>query len=169
MIHLNINRASNKLSKFESFLSNLSHTIKIVALSENWLKDHNQALCNLYGYRSEHRFRPLREGGGVSLLIKDDIEYFTREDLSLQSSYAESLFIEIDKRFTGKNQDAIVGVVYRPPDTDVKVFNDYLSSLLSKSKAEKKLLYILGDYNINLLNTNSHAATQDFSDIMSSN
>ena len=60
-------------------------------------------------------------------------------------------------------------MIYRPPDTDIRVFNEYLTSLLLKARVEKKLLYILGDFNINLLNANSHGLTQDFLDIMYSN
>ena len=37
MIHMNIRSASENVSKFESYLSNVSHTFNIVALSENWL------------------------------------------------------------------------------------------------------------------------------------
>ena len=102
------------------------------------------------GYQPEHRYRPIKNGGGVSLLIKNDIEYYVREDMCIQNDNAESLFIEIDKSFIGKKQNAIVGVMYRPPDTDINVFNEYLDSILSKTKAEKKLLYILADFNINL-------------------
>ena len=169
LIHLNIRSAARNMSKFESYLSNLDHRFSIIALSENWLKDHNHSLYDMYGYQSEHRYRPLRGGGGVSLLVKSDIEYFVRNDLCLQNSSAESLFIEIDKSFIGKSQDAVVGVIYRPPDTDMTAFNDYLNSLLIKTKAEKKLLYILADFNINLLNADTHGATQDFLDIMYSN
>ena len=59
--------------------------------------------------------------------------------------------------------------MYRPPDTDIKAFNDHLSSIISKTQTEKKLLYILADFNINLLNADSHGATHDFLDIMYSN
>ena len=45
-------------------------------------------------------------------------------------------------------------------------FNEKLALILSKIKAEKKLLYLLGDYNINLLNSGSHSQTDEFLDIM---
>ena len=66
----------------------------------------------------------------------------------------------------GKSQDVIVGVLYRPPDTDINAFNDYLQTILIKTKAEKKFLYLLGDYNINLMNADTHNATQDFTELM---
>ena len=169
LIHVNVRSAAKNLSRFEAYLSNLCHTFNIIALSENWLNENNHSLYDMLGYQSEHRYRPNRGGGGVSLLIKNNIEYFVRPDLCLQTRYTESLFIEIDKSFVGKQQDVIIGVMYRPPDTDMKVFNENLGSILSKTKAEKKLLYILADFNINLLNADTHEATHDFLDIMYSN
>ena len=120
MIHFNIRSAPKNLDSAEMYLSNLDHTFSIIALSENWLKLHNKDLFNMDGYQSEHRIRPIKNGGGVSLLVKNNIEYFVREDMCLQNDNIESLFIEIDKSFIGKNQDAVVGILYRPPDTDIK-------------------------------------------------
>ena len=57
-------------------------------------------------------------------------------------------------------------MIYRPPDTDIREFNDYILQCLDQIKAEKKTAYLLGDYNINLLNVDTHAASQDLVDIM---
>ena len=43
-----------------------------------------------------------------------------------------------------------MGVIYRPPNTDIEIFNEYLESILDKVGHEKKLSYIMGDYNINI-------------------
>ena len=166
LLHTNIRSASRNLSKFESYLSNIDHEFSIIALSESWIKDHNKDLYHLEHYRSEHVYRPDRGGGGVSLFMRKNIEYFMREDLSINNRTIESMFIEVKKESIGKTQDAIVAVIYRPPDTDIRAFNDYLNSILSKLKAEKKLLYLLGDFNINLLNADTHQATQEFIDLM---
>ena len=48
---------------------------------------------------------------------------------------------------------------------NVEVYNEFLEVLtliLRKVNREKKLLYITGDYNINLLNINTHKGTSDF-------
>ena len=57
-------------------------------------------------------------------------------------------------------------LIYRPPDTDIKEFNDYILQCLTQIKAEKKIAYLLRDYNINLLNIDKHAASKDFADAM---
>ena len=135
-------------------------------MSETWLKVHNYENYNISGYRAEHNYRPNRAGGGVSLYIRDAIEYTTREDLRFSNNVIESLFIEIDKSVFNSKQKVIIAVVYRPPDTDIKYFNNQIEICLSKIKAEKKLAYISGDWNINLLNVERHQDSQDFVDTM---
>ena len=166
LIHTNIRSAPKNLKKFELYLSGLNFQFPIIALTESWLRDDNADKYGISGYTSEHNIRPNRRGGGVSLLIKDDIEYTIREDLCYQNGIMETLFIEIDKKQFKKNQNIIIGVIYRPPDTDINTFNIHIEQCLSKIKSEKKLAYISGDYNINLLNVDKHAASQEFIDIM---
>ena len=89
-----------------------------------------------------------------------------RDDLCLQNAILETLFIEIDKDQLLKKKNTIIGVIYRPPDTDIKEFNDHILRCLTQIKAEKKMAYSLGDYNINLLNTEKHVASQDFADVI---
>ena len=89
-----------------------------------------------------------------------------RDDLNYQNKIIESLFVEIEKEVLGKDKNVIVGVVYRPPDTDIKLFNECFTEILSVVKAENKLPYLLGDFNINLLNVNNHPPSQEFIDIM---
>ena len=78
-------------------MNNLNHEFSIIAFSETWLKDHNPDNYNMSGYNSEHNLRLSRAGGGVSLYIKDTIEYTVRDDLWYQNDTLETLFIEIDK------------------------------------------------------------------------
>ena len=165
MFHMNIRSIVKNLSKFDLYLKNLNHDFPIIALSETWLKDHNCDRYGIEGYNAEHNCRPNRGVGGVSLFIKDTIEYTVRDDLCLQNDILEKLFIEIDKDHLLKKQNIIIGVINRPPDTDIKEFNDHILRCLTQIKAEKKITHLLGDYNINLLNTEKHAASQDFADV----
>src|SRR5688572_28411139 len=74
----------------------------------------------------------------------------------------ESLFIQINHN--SKNE--IIGVVYRPPNGDLAKFNIAFDKLLKMLDEEKKPCYILGDFNINLLNTDTHLETQNFLNIL---
>ena len=166
LLHANLRSARKNLADLEAYLSNIKHSFSIVGISESWLKEHDKVYYNIDNYKSEHRCRPFRDGGGVSLYIKNHIEYIVREDICLNNKNIESLFIEIKKEVLSKSQDVIVGVLYRPPDTNIDAFNEYLKSILRKANNEKKLLYLLGDYNINLLNADKHNATHDFTELM---
>ena len=60
-------------------------------------------------------------------------------------------------------------MIYRPPDQNMKEFNKSIDTLLSKiADQEKKLLYVMGDFNINLLNNDVHESTGEFVDNLSS-
>ena len=80
----------------------------------------------------------------------------------------ESLFIEIDKHVFRQQSNIILGVSYRPPNTDINSFNETLSTILEKLKVEDEIFNLMGDYNINLLNYSSHSLTSDFVDLMHS-
>ena len=103
------------------------------------MKDHNCDRYGIDGYNAEDDCRPYRGGGGVSLSIKDTIEYTVRDDLGFQNDILETLFIEIDKDQFLKKQNIIIGVIYRPPDTNIKEFKDHILRCLTQIKAEKKL------------------------------
>ena len=42
-----------------------------------------------------------------------------------------NMFLELDKNTLETNKNIIIGVIYRPPDTDLKLFNENMESLLS--------------------------------------
>ena len=70
-----------------------------------------------------------------------------------------SLFIEFDKEVINWKNNMIVGVLYRPPGTDINDFVEEFSKMCSKIRTERKICYITGDYNINLLKSDSHLPT----------
>ena len=117
-------------------------------------------MYGLTGYHHEIQYRKDRKSGGVSLLIKENIEYVTRNDLSEFNSHIESSFIELPASQFNLNKCIIVGVIYRPHDTDGNVFNNTDANLLMKLKTENNdKIYLAGDYNINLLNIDRHVTT----------
>jgi hypothetical protein len=67
------------------------------------------------------------------------------------------------------DKNIIVAVIYRAPNREINSFNEKLNDVLNIIKNENKICYLLGDYNINLFNSDSHAQTSDFLDICFSN
>ena len=52
---------------------------------------------------------------------------------------------------------------------DVLEFNNHLNQMLEKVSKEQKQIFLLGNFNINLLNYNIHQPTNDFLDSLASN
>ena len=77
----------------------------------------------------------------------------------------ESLWIEIDKTNIGTEKNYLIGVFYRKPDSDPYAFNSALSEILTKIKKENKIIYHVGDYNLDLLKAETHQPTSQFIDI----
>ena len=79
----------------------------------------------------------------------------------------ESIFIEI----TNANKSTvIVRCVYRHPKMDLfECIHYYLNPLSDKLAKEQKTVFLLGDFNVDLLKYEQHKATNEFLDSLSSN
>ena len=153
------------LLDFIIFLQMLKFNFTFLGVTEIWLKDSNVDSYNITDYNVEHNYRSHKGGGGFSLFVKRYIDYYVRTDLTLSNDFLETLFIEIPKcSYSLKN--IIIGVIYRPPTSDITVFNEYTDNILKTVKTEQKLCYIMGDFNVNLLNYEKHNKTADFVNMM---
>ena len=79
----------------------------------------------------------------------------------------ESTFIEI---VNPKKSVIIVGVIFRHPFLDLTDFNcNYLNNILENISKEQKSIFLLGDFNVSLLNYIEHNQTNEFFDSLASN
>ena len=63
----------------------------------------------------------------------------------------------------------ILSCIYKYPNININEFNDdYLNDLLDKLSKENNTIFHLGDFNINLLNYDTHLPTNKFLDSLSS-
>ena len=97
--------------------------------------------------------------GGVSLYIKEDILFEERNVLNTNNISFESLFLELDSTENHSNK-IIIGVVYKPPDVPV---DSYLESLNIVNE-EPKEIYIMRDFNIDLLSAKKQKPTSNLID-----
>ena len=96
--------------------------------------------------------RDNKRGGGVRIYVKNIYTYKTLNDLSkctklYTNNTIESIFLEID---CGKQKNVVVGCIYNPPGNNIDVFTEYISDITTCINS--KIVYICGDFNINLLN-----------------
>ena len=122
---------------------------------------------NLNNYSFE--FRPTEStAGGTLLYIANLLSFKSRNDLNLyKTNQLESTFIEI---LNSKKSNIFVGCLYKHPVMDNTDFNkNYLNPILDKISKENKQVFLLGDFNIDLLNYNDHQPTNEFLDSLASN
>ena len=156
IMHGNIRSIPKNFQNFELFMSNLDIKFTVMAFTETWLNDENAGLYKIEGYNMETAYRTTRKGGSVSLYIAESVNYTLRTDLGVFSEIMESRFLEIDKNSINSTRNVVIGVIYRPPNSDIDVFISQLSGLLDTIRKDNKSCYLLGDYNINLFNVDKH-------------
>ena len=129
-------------------LSCFKHRFSLIGLSETWLKEGEGPLFQLPDYKFVTKCRNDRRGGGVGIYVKSDLHFHRRTDLEESICGTEVLCIEVHHR----KMNQLVFVMYRPPGEPVNEFLKSIESSLNKVQTEKKKCFILGDFNIDLLN-----------------
>ena len=73
-----------------------------ILICETFLNDNNMNNYNIKGYKKECNNRINKKGGGVAILIKDNINYNIVEKLKINiNNEFESLFIETESSICG--------------------------------------------------------------------
>jgi len=92
--------------------------------------------------------------------LDNNFDYKVRYDLSHIEPELECVFIEI---IQSKGPNVLLGCVYRPPNTDLQIFNKLFSDIFVIISGNKsKISFIAGDYNLDLLKSDSHTHTNMF-------
>ena len=131
-----------------------------------WLNDYSHSV-DIDGFNFIHKHCPNRTGGGVGLYITETLDFKIRADLSFDDiDVAKSLFIEIS-RLHGKN--IVGGVIYWPSNQRVGDFVSKHNELLEKISRENKVWFIMGYFNLNLINFQHHQNTGELIDGLHSN
>ena len=102
--------------------------------------------------------------GGVAIYVNNKLDHFRKDDLSVIEDDFESLWIEI-KNNKGKNI-MCGGCIYRHPNRDPNKFFKYIENTLSKIDKNKHQIFIMGDYNIDLLQYEHSSLSNDFINLM---
>ena len=94
------------------------------------------------------------------IILCDTFNFTIMSDLcSSNSALFDSVFVEI-KNPHGKN--FIIGIVYRPPSANLHEFLESFQRLLHWVTRDNKMCYIMGDFNLDFLNTDLHSVTNEF-------
>ena len=131
----------------------------MIGVSEIWHSNNNHisSKVDIPGY-TFYKTSSFTQNGGVGLYIKNSLTFNARIDLDTYADDFETVWVEIGNK---KTRDFLVCCVYRHPSSDVDNLTSHFQNLLSKISSNK-LLFIMGDFNINLLDYASHKPTSDF-------
>ncbi len=173
IFHTNISSISKNLENVEILMSNIDHKFDILAFSETWhTKDNDERIkqLNIEGFHNyEGQFGNNRKGG-CGFFVAEHLSYSIRTDLN--KSYKDSdcefeaFWIEVENKLKA---NSIFGVLYNHPRKNTSAFLDYLQSIFAKINREKKLIFLCGDFNLNLLQSDTSPNVDSFLNLMLSN
>ena len=157
--------------ELENVLAELDYSFDVIGLSETRIKKNIKPIyqISLPGYKYYSTPTEM-ECGGTLLYIQNELNSKPRHDLEkvvYKQKELESTFVEL---LLPKMKNIICGCIYKHPYMDINEFNEcHMQPLLEKLSKETKTIFIMGDFNINLLNINEDENTTNFFDIMTSN
>ena len=162
-LFLNIRSAPKNLEAFQDYLNLINFQFSVIGLAETWLNVENQSLYSIPNYSYYGKVRNNRVGGGVALMIHNDFSFRPRIDLDLIDENIECVFGEISP-ISGRKCKYVVGVIYRPPNTCCADFLNKLDRILHNIHSQNTACYLMGDFNLNLVNFATHQPTNLFLD-----
>ena len=158
LLHTNIRSLKRNLENFETHLVNeLHHNFSIIGVTETRINqldslNFDPALPN---YEFEFVPTPLA-AGGVGMYIDSDINYSIIEKCSNEAFQA--LWIEIHLT---NSTNMICGVIYRQHNSPER-FQEYFDETIERLSHSGKPIYLMGDFNINLLRSETCNYAQNF-------
>ena len=161
IIQINIRGILSKLSLLKNLIDNsiADRCPDVIIVSEMWLTPTSPSV-KIPGYKFVHKCRQNRKGGGVGILVSDNLRFFELTDLTSDVRENEVVTVELTLR-TGKR--CIVSSMYRAPNTAQQVFQCCYNSLVCAMKKTKTYAIIIGlDHNLDFLKSLHHGSTNDF-------
>ena len=178
---LNIRHLHDKIGKLRD---NIDHYQKfdMLCFNECNLKldqlPHGIPDIELDGFHEPILQPPIRSsgrGGGLAIYVnkriceESDIDSEFNPNTEPDNFNGEFQFIKI-KNFKGSNRTVIFGNVYRSPSRNAEKFNALFENVLQKldRHTKNKLLYLVGDFNQDLIKYDTDANSQNLIDMCTS-
>ena len=156
---LNIGGLNSKFDKLKLFLAecnNDTSPLSVIPLQEtHFTSEIDVNYFQLPGYTMVNDFARLNKCGGIAIYVHSlfSLKRLDASKFLQNSTVYESMFLEIYNN-SCKYRKYIIGNIYRRPSqlvADLTQFIDEFSETLAKIHATCKQSYIIGDYNIDLL------------------
>ena len=161
VIQPNIRGISSKKSQLIDLRNNtvVEKNPDIMLLSETWLTPFSLEF-SISSYSFIHQCRQNKKGGGVGILVSNDLKHRPRPELSSEMTKNECITIDI---MLHNGEHCLVSSMYRPPNGNGQSFLGCYNSILCQLKKENPKTIIVGlDHNLDLLKSSQHMVTNEF-------
>ena len=154
---LNVDGNFTNFEQFSAELKCINHKFTAIGIAETNTSPNLGATYKIPNYKEYYQDIQdnKKTGTGVALYIHDSINVTVIDEISECSRDIESLFV----KSTNTEVQITIGVIYRPNDGNRDIFCDKLDKIFEFLPKEN--VYILGDYNINLLCKNIYGKYED--------
>ena len=153
---LNIDGNLSNFDEFQIEMNEIKHDFSVIGLAETNCNSAHKSVYHLSNYTSfyQDKMESKKKGTGVAIYVHNTLNATIHEELSFVNEHIETIFVTIANGNAIK--PVVIGVVYRPPSGDPDQFIKELKKILGA--AQKKSIYIMGDFNMDLHNlSNKHA------------
>ena len=157
-VHLNCRSLYPKISEISDTFLNFD----FLSLSETWLSDqYSEGLLNISSMKMFRQDRSwvndnglIKKGGGVAIYVNNVWSPYTENvtDATYSNRHIEVITISV-KRPNRRHMSIVT--VYRPPLGNLDEFADKLEDIFDKIKVDNPEIWIMGDFNINMMDRNN--------------
>ena len=165
ILHINARSIFNKMNTLELLCEQFKYFFNLIIVTESWLTDDTAKLINLNNYNFVYKNRAERLGGGVGIFVKHGLEFTVIDDDGFEGIGIDTICINIRSTHLHNRFEIRIIAIYRPPNSNFDQFINCLELKLQSIKAPKEA-YIIGDFNINLLDDSNNSIT--FKNILNS-
>ena len=150
---MNIRSLSKNFDNLLDILRDSNYSFNILCITETWctdstLKSNSNLHLPNFDLISQER-KTNKRGGGVLIYIHKSLKCNLRNDLCVSDKDNKILTIEISRE---NDENILLSCCYSSPNGDNENLSTFLqNNIIEKSVSEKKISYIIGDFNMNYL------------------
>ncbi len=150
--HCNVNGIKSKFEEIKELLYN--NNCLFLGITETKLEKDDTYPIMVTGYEAL-RLDRVRSGGGCVIYVKQGV-VFTREELPLFIKFTKETEVTLLSVKMVGIKEILILLIYNPPKNPKSEFIDSLTQLLNFLQSKEVEYIVLGDFNIDLLDSNTN-------------
>ena len=122
-------------------------------------------VVNITGFNFVSNHRKWQIDGEVGIYLRNNVEYNILKECAFSGSEViESIFVEI---IVSQWKNFIASCVYGPPNQNTALCLEKFNHILSIITKDNKHCFVVGDFDLDLVQYNHHVPNQEFFDSLS--